>query len=216
MTISALAIPHSPQPTARGLADASAIASLAAAQYGEPNKSNFPTIDGVLKPNLLFQMTVSGSHEVNIDGLIAAVTALQLQSTDPPPRLYFVVPPQQFATYQVGAFVTSKVTPLSALPKTIEYWILQLYSQSAAPSKRKTLASSTSPPPSPKAVATYRTLPVAPLGHTTTCSCKGPCRTSACSCKAANTHCHSGCHSTLAKQLKDPLHCHKNCANPTA
>ena len=149
----------------KGVADAAAIASLAAGQYGEPSKSNFPTIDGVLKPNFLFQMTVSSSHDVHIDGLIDAVSALQLQPSDPPPRFYFVVPPQQFANYQVGAFVSTAkkatstsparpATPPSAIPANVEYWVLQLYSPSGNVLKRKTTASASASPPSPKAAAT--------------------------------------------------------------
>ncbi|MCZ6913328.1 MAG: hypothetical protein O7C59_01620 [Rickettsia endosymbiont of Ixodes persulcatus] len=206
---------------ALGVADAPAIAALAAGQYGQPSKSNFPTIDSVLKPNLLFQMTVSESHDVNIDGLIDAVTALQLRPTDPPPRLYFVVPPQQFATFQVGAFVSSPTkatataparpaTPLSAIPKNIEYWVLQLYPASS--SKRKEPSSRASPPPSPKAAATHVVLPLARAGAAS-CSCKGPCQSTACSCRRAGAECHSDCHSALAAELKDERGRHKNCKN---
>lgn len=211
--ISSLVINASPMP-ALGVANTAAIASLAAGQYGEPSRSNFPAIDGVLKPNMLFQMTVGATHDVNIDGLLAAIDALQLQPTDPPPRLYFVVPPQQFATFQIGAFVSSHApaTLASTIPKQVEYWVLQLYAPSEAPGKRKAPASAASAPPSPKAAAAPVTLPAAAAGATS-CSCKGPCATSACSCKKKGVDCNNNCHSGLAVALSDPLHRHKNCKN---
>jgi hypothetical protein len=213
-----LTIAPSVQP-AQGVADAAAIAALAAGQYGEPSKSNFPTIDSVLKPNLLFQMTVSSAHDVNIDGLVAAVQALHLQPSDPPPRLYFVVPPQQFATYQVGTFVSLKGTSASAIPDNVEYWVLQLYSaaETGAGSKRKGRASASSPPPSAKSAAIHVVLPTASVGAPA-CNCLGPCgapgAATSCPCRQAGVECHAGCHASLANWPgADPLERHKNCQN---
>jgi hypothetical protein len=207
-----LVLPPSPHPAAT-LADAAAIGRLAPQQYGQPSNDNFPTIDGVLKPNLLFQMTVGRKHGVNIDGLLAAVAALQLPAGSPtPPRLYFVVPPQQFAAFRVGTFTSSAVppTPVGNIPANVEYWVL-LYEVS---DKRKQPATVASPPPSPKVAKTQRVLPPGAAGATS-CSCKGPCRTNACSCRQAGQHCHATCHSALAKALTDPLDRHKNCTNHT-
>ncbi len=216
-----LMLPASPLPAAP-LPNAAAIKTLAAAQYGQPSKDNFPTIDGVLKPNLLFQMTVGRSHNVNIDGLVAAVNALQLPASAPPPRLYFVVPPQQFATFQVGTFTSSIGTPVSTIPANVEYWVLALYElvdplTGLQASKRKQPAAATSPaavspPPSAKAAKLHRVLPAAATG-TSACSCKGPCTSTACSCREKKAPCHAGCHSSLAKVLSDPLDRHKNCTN---
>ena len=208
------------QQTTAALKNATDIARLAAGQYGQPSTSSFPTVDGILRPNLLFQMTVSASHDVNIDGLIAAVNALQLRADDPPPRLYFVVPPQQFATFQPGTFTSSSTppTPVSAIPKRVEYWVLQLYPlsrqaigaiETGLPSvltKRKASSASASlaggpvilPPPGP---------------GVSSCSCAGPCRTSQCSCRSQSKECNSQCHSRLADRLTNKAERHKNCEN---
>ena len=208
------------QQTTAALKNATDIARLAAGQYGQPSTSSFPTVDGILRPTLMFQMTVSASHDVNIDGLIAAVNALQLRADDPPPRLYFVVPPQQFATFQPGTFTSSSTppTPVSAIPKQVEYWVLQLYPLSrqairaiatGLPSvltKRKASSASASlaggpvilPPPGP---------------GVSSCSCAGPCRTSQCSCRSQSKECNSQCHSRLADRLTNKAERHKNCEN---
>ena len=147
----------------RSVADAAAITHLTAGEYGQLSKANFKTIDAVIRPNCLFQTTVSESHTVNIDELIAAVNALQLKP-DEPVRFYFVVPPEQFATFQAGTFTasdTSSSLTIANVPDTIEYWVLQMIYPQAEPelvistSKRKDMASSTSPPPSPKMSKTY-------------------------------------------------------------
>jgi hypothetical protein len=193
-----------PSPHSAGtLPDAAAIAALAPGQYGEPSKSNFRTIDGALAPNMLFQMTVSQTHDVNIDGLVAAAAALPRQATDPPVRLYFVVPPQQFATFQPGTFQSSLAppTPPSAIPADLEYWVLELYPMSAAPGKRSAVAAAVSPPPP------FKTAPVARAAAAASgisCDCFDGCqkgtlsRPGPCPCRAAGKACHAGCHTAAA------------------
>jgi hypothetical protein len=125
-----------PTTTVRKLASAASIGDLCDGEYGQPDKSNFPTIDSAMKPaempNLLFQFTVASEHGVNIDGLIAAVSGMRLGAGDPTPRLYFVVPPTQFHSFKVGSFTSSKkpATKISDIPP-VEYWVLQLYGSSS-------------------------------------------------------------------------------------
>ena len=134
--------------TASALQQATNITQLAPLQYGRPNKSNFPTIDSAKKPNCLFQVTVSQTHEVNVRGLLAAVDAL---ATVPPqaPILYFVVPPDQFQVFSPGPFAypdNSAKTALNVRLRGVQYWVLQLYEQPTPPSiSPHTLIPSTAP-----------------------------------------------------------------------
>ena len=169
----------------QSVADTSVWKSLALGQYGLPIEGNHPTIDAILEPNLLCQITVSTSPTVNIDGIIHAVQALRLNRCDRP-QFFLIVPPQQFASFEAARLVSDVGTPISALPQC-DYWLLQLYSMDSHPpplhctltttisastsassysnarvsAKRESLASSSSPPPLPKITPAYRTLPQA-------------------------------------------------------
>jgi hypothetical protein len=170
-------------------------------------------------------MTVSASHGVNIDGLIAAVNALPLGTVGPPPRLYFVVPPHQFSTFQPGTFTSSLTppTPVSAINKRVEYWVLQLYPLSEEATRSSAGATVTGVPSVPaKRNAPFALTPPAgtlviqlrdPEKNESSCSCAGPCSTSACSCRGQSKTCNSVCHSRLAQQLTNKAERHKNCKN---
>lgn len=74
------------------LLDVNSIRNLNPLVYGRPASSNFPTVDGLKKPNMLFQMTVSDKHSVNVDGLKILVDGL-IQNPQDKVHFYFVVPP---------------------------------------------------------------------------------------------------------------------------
>ena len=57
---------------------------------------NFPVIDALMLPNILFQMTVSEKHDVDESKLKIILGALSLDSAE----LVFVVPPDKFAVFQ--------------------------------------------------------------------------------------------------------------------
>jgi hypothetical protein len=152
---------------ARGIHKPSDIATLALDEYGQPDHDIFPTIDSARKPNLLFQIASGKSHGSNIDGLIAAIAALNLKPTDPPPCLYFVVPPDQFVGFKIGAFWATEPkapadgsAPLAKLteadiPNNVQFWVLELYrkgaeKQSAEKRGAAAAASALSLPPTKK------------------------------------------------------------------
>jgi hypothetical protein len=134
------------------IANPSDIVNLQNGFYGRPSIATFPTIDSVIRPNMLFQVTGSSSHDVNIDGLVKAVHALSAESTDKV-NFFFVVPPEQFDTFVPGTFIASKQKEQSEddaekkpsastkkrkksneltindIPKNISYYVLQLYQQ---------------------------------------------------------------------------------------
>ena len=165
-----------------------AITALQPEWYGLPNKSNFATIDSAKKPNLLFQMTVSSRHDVNIDGLITVVRALQARV---PCRLYFVVPPDQFGSYAVGT-LKGPTTPSGSTVQEkqqyeqkirdelerVEYWVLQLYAAptppstlTSSPSSSSTgVASASSVPTLSTATAMHFDPPASPVGQSPTTS----------------------------------------------
>ncbi len=127
LAASFLDISPSPDPACR-LDSAGDISLLASMQYGKPSRKNFPTVDSFKAPNLIFQMTVSAEHDINIDGLLAVAEAVPRKIEDPPLRVYFVVPPTKFAEFKIGSFFSSR-TPKSkpAQLSDIEFWVLQLF-----------------------------------------------------------------------------------------
>ena len=143
------AIPQSSQSVA--LDTAQAFTAHGLTEYGHPNKSNFRAIDAAKKPNLLFQITVSPKHDINVEELLEAVRALGV--TVSAPRLYFVVPPEQFGIYAAGKFNRGPLPESVRIARKlqeqidqevsrVEYWVLQLYSPASPPSS--TLASTPS------------------------------------------------------------------------
>lgn len=87
--------------------------------YARPRQSDAKSIDGVMKPNWLFQITVAEKHDCREDGLAEVLDAMGL-TTDvlqdthrvftppfhfklvfvhPRPRLYFVVPKDKFPAF---------------------------------------------------------------------------------------------------------------------
>ena len=73
--------------------------------YGQPDKTNYPTVDAIGYPDILFQYTVSATHDVNLDGLMRVVSELGLNSAPFP--FYFVVPYAVFPHFKLGSFVTT-------------------------------------------------------------------------------------------------------------
>jgi len=92
--------------------------------YSKPRQKNAKSIDGVIKPNWLFQITVADRHPCREDGLAETLDAMGL-TTDvlaithrvftppftfkltfvhPRPRLYFVVPKDKFPAFGVQSY----------------------------------------------------------------------------------------------------------------
>ena len=65
--------------------------------YGWGRNKNLPSVDAVVQPDKLFQMTVSGDHRIDARGLSTAVHAMQAEEREV--QLFFVVPPDVFTSY---------------------------------------------------------------------------------------------------------------------
>jgi ribosomal protein L25 (general stress protein Ctc) len=120
------------------IANPSDIFNLQNGFYGRPSIATFPTIDSVVRPNMLFQVTGSSSHDVNIDGLVKAVKALNVKLSDRV-SIFFVVPPEQFDTFAPGTFAASKKKEpakeltINDIPPNVDYYVLRLYQDEPLP-----------------------------------------------------------------------------------
>ena len=65
--------------------------------YGFGKNQTLPAVDAIIQPDRLFQITVSGDHQVNPRGLATAVG--EMQAAQEQVKLYFVVPPDVFQGY---------------------------------------------------------------------------------------------------------------------
>ena len=63
----------------------------------QPDSRNFESVDALAKPNKLFQVTCARVHPCKQNGLLKA---LSLLGNAVAPRLYFVVPPDEFEGFR--------------------------------------------------------------------------------------------------------------------
>ena len=80
--------------------DLVALRNEPAGGYWRPLAGNFPVIDALILPNILFQMTVSEKHGVDESKLEQILAALSVASAE----LVFVVPPDKFDAFQAYKF----------------------------------------------------------------------------------------------------------------
>jgi hypothetical protein len=80
--------------------------------YFVPIAKNHPSIDSILPPDTVFQMTVSTVHSVNIGGLYVIQNILHPQEEISPSikkiNLYFVVPPDIFDSFKKQNYVDKR------------------------------------------------------------------------------------------------------------
>jgi len=129
--------------------DINEIAGFSVGDYIVPKASNFESVDSMMKPNLLFQMTVSASHPCKQAGLHKAIAALSpggsssptkkqrgsrgqtIPVQGPPPTcLYFVVPDDLFASFQSQKYIDAKDQELKQVTysdvATIQQFVLKI------------------------------------------------------------------------------------------
>jgi len=117
-----LIIPASVNPTIYD--NVAELQTVAPYNYSRPRQSNARSIDAVMKPNWLFQITVADRHPCREDGLAETLDAmglttvvlanthmvftppwtLKLTFVHPRPRLYFVVPKDKFPALDVQSY----------------------------------------------------------------------------------------------------------------
>ncbi|GIL67898.1 hypothetical protein Vafri_21113 [Volvox africanus] len=80
--------------------------------YYVPQNHNFPAVDAIMQPTLLFQMTTVQKTQVHLKGLQAVASRLRVQ----PPQLFFVVSNDIFMTFRF----------IPGIPQNIEQWVLKV------------------------------------------------------------------------------------------
>jgi len=94
-------------------------------KYCQPIQKNFTSIDAVVAPNTLFQMTVSKSHPINMSGLKKLVEKLGGKSGTNHIYFYFVLPKDLYDNYQAQHFHTTGKTVAKQIPCWITNHIKQ-------------------------------------------------------------------------------------------
>jgi hypothetical protein len=80
-------------------------ADIRAGYYCRPHAQNFESVDAVIAPSSLFQITVGSQHPIKQHGLDQLQSRL---SASGPIGLYFVVPPDRYRSFQAQSYVTQK------------------------------------------------------------------------------------------------------------
>ncbi|CAG8834498.1 32511_t:CDS:1, partial [Racocetra persica] len=96
-------------------------------KYCQPIQKNFSSIDAVVAPHTLFQMTISKNHPINVSGMKKLVEKLGGKSETNPIYFYFVLPKDLYDNYQAQPFYTNDKT----VAKRIPCWITNRVKQYA-------------------------------------------------------------------------------------
>lgn len=184
-------------------------------------KESFPTIDAAAYQKHLFQMTVSPTHSVNLNGLQAAMTGLGLLGAGGAPPtyfLYFAVPPDVFPIYQhkAGSMVPSGTT--SALPPNISLVVLEIplpqplpasasASASASSSSSAAASSSAGSKRKQQSDSADSLVPPSKQPTVTKCECNTGCTKNTCKCFKHGNKCSARCHSHTAAAPASAMEC---------
>src|SRR5439155_9408511 len=82
----------------------STIETITDGNYFQPDNKNFPSIDSIIAPNKLFQMTTAMNHPIKMIGLKKVYPKLAKTGDI---DFFFVVPAQLFDSYKKQNFVTT-------------------------------------------------------------------------------------------------------------
>ncbi|CAI2182371.1 8194_t:CDS:1, partial [Funneliformis geosporum] len=94
-------------------------------KYYKPVEQNFPTIDAIITPNKLFQMTLAKMHPITMNGLKILQNKLGGEDASEDIKFYFVVPEHLYDDYRKQDFHTSDDTPAKNIPLWIQYRVNQ-------------------------------------------------------------------------------------------
>ncbi|CAB5364447.1 unnamed protein product [Rhizophagus irregularis] len=104
----------------------SKIEDIEESKYYQPEIKNFPSIDAIVAPKVLLQMTTSMTHPIKMVGLDKLYDGNKLAKNEDI-SFYFVVPAQLYDHYQKQGFVTTK----EANVRRFSPWIPQYVKQYA-------------------------------------------------------------------------------------
>ena len=93
--------------------------ALVIGEYAQPRISTLGAVDALVKPDILFQMTVASEHPIKASLLNDAIDAIdprpagqpRVARTGPPIRLYFVIPQKRWATFGKQSYHSAGARP---------------------------------------------------------------------------------------------------------
>ncbi|GBC06602.1 hypothetical protein RclHR1_06950008 [Rhizophagus clarus] len=103
----------------------SSIDKIKDGMYYQAWESNFPSLDSVITPNKVFQMTIAKHHPIKMNGLKALCNKFGDKSAKELIYYYFVVPEYLYDDYKVQKFVTSKEKDAKIIPNWIDERVFQ-------------------------------------------------------------------------------------------
>ncbi|RHZ71427.1 hypothetical protein Glove_258g33 [Diversispora epigaea] len=77
------------------------ISEIKEGMYCQPKQKNFASVDAIITPDTLFQMTVSNNHPINISSLKNLINKLGDESGTNPINFYFVLPKDLYRNFQI-------------------------------------------------------------------------------------------------------------------
>ncbi|PKB99367.1 hypothetical protein RhiirA5_462037, partial [Rhizophagus irregularis] len=152
--------------------------------YSIPLDKSFPSVDAIIAPNCLLQMTTAKDHNIKISGLKRVQSKLETESDI---YFYFVVPTKLYSLYKKQKYsTTDDKDALNTGPwigKHLKQYVLEIDLDFALPAESSSTSSitETSTPPRPPALNIK-------------CNCKGTCEKNICGCKRKNSVCGVECH----------------------
>ncbi|CAG8690486.1 17124_t:CDS:1, partial [Acaulospora morrowiae] len=123
----------------------SKIQTIEDGKYYRPANKNFPSIDAIIAPNILFQMTTARNHPIKIIGLKKLYSKL---ITTGEISFYFVAPAELYDQFQKQKFITTDNANVRKMPSWIKNHVKQhalkidLSSESSSGSSQKRRGSS--------------------------------------------------------------------------
>ncbi|PKK64378.1 hypothetical protein RhiirC2_869335 [Rhizophagus irregularis] len=93
--------------------------------YYQPTEKNFPSIDSIIAPNKVFQMTLAENHPIKTSGLKLLYKKFGGDSAQHLVYFYFVVPEHLYEVYKLQKFVNSDDDDAQRIPKWIDKRIFQ-------------------------------------------------------------------------------------------
>lgn len=93
--------------------------------YYQAWEKNFPSLDSLIAPNKVFQMTIAKDHPIKMSGMKTLCNKFGGKSADHLIYYYFVVPEHLYDDYQVQKFVNSDGDDAQVIPLWIDKRVFQ-------------------------------------------------------------------------------------------
>ncbi|PKK58121.1 hypothetical protein RhiirC2_796830, partial [Rhizophagus irregularis] len=93
--------------------------------YYQPQESNFPSVDSIIAPNKVFQMTIAKRHSIKMNGLKILYDKFGGESADHLIYYYFVVPEHIYDDYKTQNIANSDGVDAQIIPGWIDDRIFQ-------------------------------------------------------------------------------------------